>query len=73
MAASQQVQHEPLHRELMFNPGWVADPVPWWFREHIRPELFHDLLKVQIQLERRVMDARIDALEEVAEVLGRMK
>lgn len=55
---------------LKFNPKWWWDPIPPWFYEHLTDDLSSRLLVVQLQKQARIVEAELDAIKQVTELVG---
>jgi hypothetical protein len=73
MANSPQIHREGLQEALQFRPKWWWDPVPWWFFEHLRPEIVRDLATIHLEFEKQVLEAQLNSINRTMEAIGRMK
>jgi hypothetical protein len=56
-----------------FRPKWWWDPVPWWFFEHLRPEVARELAIVQLEFDKSVLEAQIRTVDKAVGLIRQMK
>jgi len=56
-----------------FRPRWWWDPVPDWVIDHLTPDTIRELGTLQIEAQRTVLKAQLEALDKSLAVLNRKK
>jgi hypothetical protein len=57
---------------LKFDPSWIKDPVPWpWLFEKLDRGALVQLINVQLQLERTVLEAQLKANQQAHDILAK--
>lgn len=59
-----------LSNELRFNPNIVADPVPWWWMQHLDKNALGKLAQISMQRQKEVLAAQTKALDAALKALG---
>jgi len=62
-----------LQETFQFRPRWWWDPVPDWVLDHLTPDVIRELGALQIEAQKTVLKAQLDALEKSHAVLNRKK
>lgn len=52
-----------LNELLHFNPHIIADPVPWWWMQHLDKAALAKLAKISMQRQQEVLAAQTKALD----------
>lgn len=55
---------------LHFNPNIVADPVPWWWIQHLDKSALSKLAQISMQRHKEVLTAQTKALDAAIKTLG---
>jgi hypothetical protein len=72
MATSSKIPAQ-LQETFQFRPRWWWDPVPDWVISHLTPEVVRELGTLQIEAQRTVLKAQLEALDKSLVVLNRKK
>ncbi len=59
-----------LNELLHFNPNIIADPVPWWWIQHLDKDALSKLAKISMQRQQEVLAAQTKALEAAMKTIG---
>jgi hypothetical protein len=59
-----------LNELLHFNPHIIADPVPWWWIQHLDKDALSKLAKISMQRQQEVLAAQTKALEAAMKTIG---
>jgi hypothetical protein len=55
---------------LQFNPHIIADPVPWWWLQHLDKDQLNKLAQISMQRQREVLAAQSKALDAASKAMG---
>ena len=55
---------------LHFNPHIIADPVPWWWLQHLDKAALSKLAQISMQRQKEVLTAQTKALEAAMKAVG---
>lgn len=55
---------------LHFNPHIIADPVPWWWLQHLEKDQLAKLAQISMQRQKEVLAAQSKALEAAIKATG---
>ncbi|CAN5512949.1 hypothetical protein BH11PSE4_BH11PSE4_07420 [soil metagenome] len=70
MAISPRPAPTELNDLLHFNPHIIADPVPWWWLQHLDKEALTKLAQISMQRQKEVLTAQTKALEAAIKATG---
>lgn len=59
-----------LNELLHFNPHIIADPVPWWWLQHLDKAQLSKLAAISMQRQKEVLDAQTKALDAAIKAMG---
>ena len=59
-----------LNELLHFNPNIIADPVPWWWLQHLDKAALGKLAQISMLRQKEVLDAQSKALEAAMRAMG---
>jgi hypothetical protein len=59
-----------LNELLHFNPHIIADPVPWWWLQHLDKAALSKLAQISMQRQKEVLDAQAKALDAAMKAMG---
>ena len=59
-----------LNELLHFNPNIIADPVPWWWLQHLDKTQLGQLAKISMQRQKETLDAQTKALDAAMKAMG---
>jgi hypothetical protein len=55
---------------LHFNPHIIADPVPWWWLQHLDRDQLNKLAQISMQRQKEVLAAQTKALDAAIKATG---
>ena len=59
-----------LNELLHFHPHIIADPVPWWWMQHLDKDALSKLAQISMQRQKEVLDAQTKALAAAMKAMG---
>lgn len=59
-----------LNEILQFHPHIIADPVPWWWIQHLDKDALAKLAKISMQRQQEVLAAQAKALDAAMKTMG---
>jgi hypothetical protein len=59
-----------LNELLHFNPHIIADPVPWWWLQHLDKGALGKLAQISMQRQKEVLTAQAKALDAAMKAIG---
>jgi hypothetical protein len=59
-----------LNEILQFNPNIIADPVPWWWLQHLDRAALSKLAQISMARHKEVLTAQLKALDSATRVIG---
>jgi hypothetical protein len=59
-----------LNELLHFNPHIIADPVPWWWIQHLDKDALSKLAKISMQRQQEALTAQAKALDAAIKAMG---
>ena len=59
-----------LNQLLHFNPHIIADPVPWWYLQHLDQGALGKLAQISMQHQKEVLTSQTKALEAAMKAMG---
>ena len=59
-----------LNELLHFDPHIIADPVPWWWLQHLDKPALDKLAQISMQRQKEVLTAQTKALDAAMKAIG---
>ena len=59
-----------LNEVLQFNPHIIADPVPWWWLQHLDKAQLNKLAVISMQRQKEMLDVQTKALDAAMKAMG---
>ena len=55
---------------LHFNPNIIADPVPWWWLQHVDKDALAKFAQISMQRQKEMLAAQTKALDAAMKAMG---